>query len=69
MIPPVVVVCNPVGETRSLVKEARKNFEVGEVRSLEAGIVVVVDSHVAAPGLGRTLRRGMRTSGASPNCM
>ena len=34
------------------VVEARK-LEVGEVHNLEAGIVAVMDSHVAAPGQGR----------------
>lgn len=37
---------------RNLVEEETRTLEVGEVHSLEAGIVVVVDSHVAAPGRG-----------------
>ena len=44
-IPVVVVV-------RNLAEEAR-TLGVGEVRSLEAGIVVVLYSHVAAPGRGK----------------
>ena len=50
-IPVEAVVRNLVGEARSLVEEAR-SLEVGEVHSLEAGIVVGVDSHVAAPDRG-----------------
>ena len=38
---------------RSLVVEEARNPEVGEVHNLEAGIVAVVDSYVAAPGRGR----------------
>lgn len=46
---------------RSLVEEEARSLAVGEARSLEAGIVVVVDSHVAALGRGsRTCRRVMR---------
>lgn len=46
-IPVVVVV------VRNLVEEEARTPEAGEVHSPEAGIVVVVDSHVAAPGRGR----------------
>ncbi len=53
-------------EARSLVEEAR-SLEVGEVHNLEAGIVVVVDSHVAAPDRGRkTSRPVIRRPDASP---
>ena len=38
---------------RSLVEEGARSLEEGELHSLEAGIVAVVDSHVAAPGRGR----------------
>ena len=38
---------------RSLVEEGPRKLEVGEVHSLEAGIVAVVDSHVAALARGR----------------
>ena len=45
---------SPVGEVvHSLVVEEARNLEVGEVHSLEAGIVAVVDSYVAGPGRGR----------------
>ena len=45
---------SPVGVVvHSLVVEEARNPEVGELRNLEAGIVAVVDSHVAAPGQGR----------------
>ena len=37
----------------SLVIEEARKLEVGEVHTLEAGIVAVMDSHVAAPGRGR----------------
>lgn len=37
---------------RNLVEEKGGSLEVGEVHSLEAGIVAVVDSHVVAPGQG-----------------
>ena len=58
---------NPVGDARSLVKEAR-SLEVGEVHSLGVGTVVVADSHVAAPDLGRrrTSRPAIRRLDASP---
>lgn len=57
----VVMARNLVGEARSLVEEARSL----EVHSLETGIVVVVvDNHVAARSLEKTLRRGMRRPGA-----
>lgn len=38
---------------RSLVEEEPRKLEVGEVHNLEAGIVAVVDSHVAALAPGR----------------
>lgn len=38
---------------RSLVEEDPRSPEVGEVHSLEAGIVAVVDSHVAGLGQGK----------------
>lgn len=51
---------------RNLVEEARTP-EMGGVHSLEADIVVVVDSHVAALGRGRrTCRRAMRRATAWP---
>ena len=37
----------------SLAVEEARNLEVGEVHSLEAGIVAVVDSYVAGPDQGR----------------
>lgn len=43
----------PVVVVRSLVEEGARSLEEGELHSLEAGIVAVVDSHVAAPGRGR----------------
>lgn len=49
----VVVVRNLVEARSSEVGEARSPAVGGEVHSLEAGIVVVVDSHVAAPDRGR----------------
>ena len=42
-----------VGVGHNLVEEEVRSLEVGGDRSLEAGIVAVVDSHVAAPGRGR----------------
>lgn len=66
----VVVVARSleVGEARNLVGEAVRSLEAGEDRSLEAGIVVVVDSHVAGPGRGRkTWRRGTRITAALPS--
>ena len=53
---------------RNLVEEEVRSPEVGEVHNLEAGIVVVVDSHVAAPGRGRrTCRRAMRRAATLPS--
>ena len=52
---------------RNLVEEEARTPEVGEVHSLEGDIVVVADSHVAAPGRGRrTCRRAMRRAVAWP---
>lgn len=49
---------------RSPVEAEARTLEVGEVHSLEAGIVVVVDSYVAAPGRERrTCRRRIRRAG------
>ena len=39
---------------RTPVEEEARNLEVGEVHSLEAGIVAVAGSYAAAPGRGRT---------------
>lgn len=38
---------------RNLVEEETRTLVGGEVHSLEADIVVVVDTYVAAPGRGR----------------
>lgn len=66
--PVVVVVVARSLEARNLVGEEVGSLEAGEERSLEAGIVVVVDSHVAGPGRGRrTWRRGTRITAALPS--
>ena len=61
----MVVACSlEVEEARNLVGGS---LEVGEVCSLEAGIAVVGDSHVADPGRGRrTWWRGMKRRAALP---
>lgn len=65
---PVVVVVARSLEARNLVGEEVGSLEAGEEHSLEAGIVVVVDSHVAGPGRGRrTWRRGTRITAALPS--
>lgn len=62
----VVVVARSL-EARNLVGEGVGSLEAGEDRS-QAGIVVVVDSHVAGPGRGRrTWRRGTRITTALPS--
>ena len=50
-----MVVLHKIVEERVRIPEAEEahSLVVGEGRSLEGGIVVVVDSHVAAPGRGR----------------